>query len=253
MRSSSRLAAVLLVAACTARDEPVILGGDVSRTVDCDVGAYLQQRRAANFCDEDDDCVEIVPEQCLAPYYANAASAAASLRGVERELADRCGVITSPACMRLPLGVPRCRRHRCVAGELDREARKRCWPSRVPLLELGQSAVIYSRPEAPPVWNVSRSAHVRLDEPAILTLHIEPHGCVLSRIDLRLDPSWLREFAATDGAMTLTQELEAGEYLVLARNAGPSCPVELTAELHRTDGTAVPPKYHGLKYLIVCD
>ncbi|MFY0535744.1 hypothetical protein [Nannocystis pusilla] len=104
----------------------------MSRTVDCDVGAYLQQRRAANFCDEDDDCVEIVPEQCLAPYYANAASAAASLRGVERELADRCGVITSPACVRLPLGIPRCRRHRCVTGELDREARKRCWPDRIP-------------------------------------------------------------------------------------------------------------------------
>lgn len=253
VRSRVAAASLLLAAACAATDEPIILAGDLPRSVECDTAGYLKQRRELNFCEEDDDCVEIVPEPCLASYYANAATAASSLRDVERALAGRCGVVTSQECSRPPLGVPRCRLHRCVPGRLDRETRRLCWPIRIPFLELGQGVVIHSRP-SPPISDVSRSAHVRLDEPGTLTLHVEPRGCALSQIELKHRSSaWIRTFPAGAEATTLSEELEAGEYVVLARGPGPSCPIEISAELQDVEGAAIPAKYHGLRYSVACE
>ncbi|MEZ4452971.1 MAG: hypothetical protein R3B09_26160 [Nannocystaceae bacterium] len=253
MRPSHPAASLLLAAACAATDEPLVLAGEGSPTV-CESAAYLQQRRAMNYCEEDDDCVEIVPEPCFTPYYGNAATASSSLRDVERELAGRCGVVTTPGCPRPPLGVPRCRLHRCVPGRLDRETRRLCWSIRIPLLEFGHGAVIYSRPSHPPIPDASRSAHVRLDEPGTLTLRIEPRKCALSEIELTDRASGrILTFPAGAETMTLTEELDAGEYVVLARGPGPSCPIEVTAELHRAGGAPVPAKYHGLRYSVACE
>jgi len=246
-----RGAASLLLVACVARDEAVLVG---SVDLPCDAAEYVAHRRALNFCERDQDCVEVVPAPCLASYYANEATAAASLRDHERELAERCAVAPTASCQRPSLRPPRCRRGRCEPGGLDREERRRCWSGRLRVLELGRAALVHTGPDRPPTPETPQLALLRVDEPGRLTLRVEPGACSPYELLVqRPRSSWSSLLPLTTGATTLTTSVTPGEHRIFARGPADPCPLTLTATLERIDGTPVDARYHGLRFDTRCE
>jgi len=245
----------LTFAACVAGDKPTITGEAVSDST-CADPEYLERREALNFCEVDDDCVEIEPEPCLTSYYANASTASESLHAVERELWARCGDTEPERCERQWLGPPRCRRGRCVPGELDRSVRGRCSSVRVQLFALDRPGSGFSESAYTPPKEAPRYGLARVDEPAPMSLRIEPGACV--RYELFVDrprpsPSWSRSSPSSTSAQTLTYDVEPGEYRLRIRGPEVSCALSITVTLHRGDGSQVPARYHGLFYDVDCE
>ncbi|MFO7567104.1 MAG: hypothetical protein R6X02_30950 [Enhygromyxa sp.] len=244
----------LTFAACVVGDKPVVIGGTAVSDAVCAATEYRERREALNFCEVDDDCVEIEPEPCLTSYYANAATASESLDAVERELAARCGATEPQRCERQWLGPPRCRRGRCVPGELDRSVRGQCASTRVRLFELDRPELLFTHSGYPPPVGAPLTGLVHVDEPGTMTLRVEPGACV--PYDLLLDhpPTWWsRSVPPSTGAQTLTYEVEPGEYGLRIFGPEVSCPLSITVTLQRSDGSRVPARYHGLLYALDCE
>lgn len=222
----------------------------------CDVVDYRERRKALNFCEVDHDCVEIEPEPCLSSYYANAATASQSLRAVERELGVRCGATDLDRCDRQWLGPPRCRRGRCVSGELDRGTRERCSSVRAQLFEFDRPGLVYTESGHKPPMEAPRFGLIRVDEPGVMTLEVDPGGCVPYQLHIdrpRYATRWSRSIPASSGPQTLTYDVEAAEYRLRVWGPELSCPVTVTVTLHRDDGSRVPARYHGLLYDMDCE
>lgn len=251
MRLALAAAAALLVVACAPRDDHVFLGRPGVDASTCALADYLAQRRALNFCDDDADCVEIAPAPCLAPYYANRATASASLDAAEHALALRCDL--AGTCTRDVLGPPRCRRHRCVPGGLTRKQRQRCWSDRERVIELGRPAVIFTLPDRPPGRHDPQFAVLRVDEPAVAQIRVDAGACALSELALARPPSsWSRSYPAST-SQEINVDLEPGDHRISARGPDKSCPLTLTVTLQRSDGTPIAARYHGMSYWMNCE
>jgi hypothetical protein len=254
VRPLAQAVSALMLVACAARDESVLVGADGEHDRTCAAEAYREQRRTLNFCVEDADCVEIVPEPCLSSYYANVASASAWLRDVERDLAARCGVADTARCVRRPLGPPRCRRGRCTPGRLAREERRRCSSMRLPLLELGRPTVLSAGPRGTPAPAPPERAFVRVDESGEMTLQIEAGACGPYELFVDRPPSsWERLIPRATGAQTVSLAVEPGEYRMFFRGLEVPCTLSITATLRRADGSPVAARYHGLRYTTDCE
>ena len=244
-------AAALLFVACGPRDDHVFAGRPGAAASNCEFANYLAQRRALNFCDNDGDCVEIEPAPCLAPYYANRATASASLNATEDALALRCDLAST--CSRHVLGPPRCRRHRCVTTGLTRKQRQRCWSDRQRVIELGRPAVLFTLADHLPGRHDPQYAVLRVDEPAVAQIRVDAGACAPYELALERPPSsWSRGYPART-SQEVSVDLEPGDHRISARSSNNSCPLTLTVTLQRRDGTPITARYHGLSYWLNCE
>lgn len=256
LRSPAVLPCLLILAAALACGRPGAPPLPAAPTGDlaCQLPpSYLAAREALGFCERAEDCVEIEPEACLPVYYANIATAARSLRGVEAGLATRCDV-PAGSCVRELLGPPRCRRGRCETGGRPPKRPRGIphlsyWPVRYLALELDRPAVLHSYyddrlPEP-------QEAHILVEEAGELTLTVEWKGCPEGQI--AIPAHYLHRLGQRrDGDReTLRFRVEPGKPIIQVRTPTNArrCAVTITAHLERRDGTAVPARHHGVGYL----
>lgn len=226
-------------------------GGEACRQA---AAEYLSARQALDFCTQDDDCVEIVPEPCLPVYYANIATGERSLGASERTLAAQCGVRSS-ACERPLLGRPRCLKGRCHRGGRPAYAGRRvsCWSERWQIVTLDRPHVLHA-------WRNTfepqpQTARLTVEQPGELTLRVDWGDCTGDR-ELQvfgLKPGYVdrqrREHVDTLRARVAPGDLEIRLNLTSLR-----CDrATITAHLDRNDGAPVPDRFHGILYQTACE
>jgi hypothetical protein len=252
---SLSIAAALLLAACARPEPPFLLSSQARDAEACvrAVSAYLPAREALAFCENDSDCVEIVPEPCLSSYYANVATAERSLASREKDLAAQCGVPES-ACVRTSLGWPRCDGGRCRrGGRVPRLRGMSCWAERWQIVTLDRPHVLHAWRSPPDL--APENARLTVEAPGHLTVRVDWGDCTgdneLQVYELHPQPPERQRLGNLE---VLRFPVSPGDYTFRLRPASINCEfATLTAHLDRADGAPASGRFHGLEYQRLCE
>lgn len=238
----------------TTADAPVLLAAPPMMSEACEraKATYLAMREDLNFCTGHDECVEIVPETCIGPYYVNIATGDRGLRGIEQEVLERCQV-PAVQCPRAGRGAPRCVRGRCRYVRRWNETAAGAYNFYRRLVpEFDRPYVVLTNRPARG-W-MPGEILVKNEAAGVLTLRVDMGGCggeFEVGHDVYPDTGHVRRDRA-GRVETIRVVLPAdGEFGAWIDAGDPNCTqATVTAHFERQDGAPVRSRYHGVRYVM---